>query len=96
MKDWTIAEIKKTMIENGKHWWDKNTMRYFGTKVESKAYTGKKFVFFVTSERQLGLGHLYLVRCFDAKTLNITTKRKFHIMDRKAALQSARELAKSG
>ncbi len=96
MKDWTIAEIKKAMIENGGHWWDKGTMKYFGTKVESKAYTGREFVFFVTSECPPGRDRLCSVRCFDPKTLSITTKRKFHSMDRKVALQSARELAKSG
>ncbi len=96
MKNWTVAEIKKAMIENGGHWWDKETIKYFGTQIVSCAYVGKEFVFFVTSERQpTAVLCRYTVRRFNPKTLRINTEGKFFEMERKDALRMARELARN-
>ena len=44
----TIKEIER---KTGGHWWDKSSMRFFGTRVHEAVYEGPGGVFFVTSER---------------------------------------------
>ena len=44
----TISELKRLNKENGGHWFDKASMRFFNSEIESKLYAGK---FFITSER---------------------------------------------
>ena len=44
----TIHEIER---RTKGHWWDKDTMRFFGTRAHGAVYEGPGGVFFVTSER---------------------------------------------
>ena len=43
----SISEIKEANRRFGNHWFDTDTMRFFGTRVHSQVYAGK---YFVTSE----------------------------------------------
>jgi len=45
-----IADIKHDMNAEGSHWWDRDTMSFFGTKVSSQVYNGPGGVYFVTSD----------------------------------------------
>lgn len=48
---WTINAIKNAMRAAGSHWWDPDTMRFFGTRVVgSRVYNGENGVYFITSE----------------------------------------------
>lgn len=44
----TIQEIQS---QTKGHWWDKDTMRFFRTRVHEAVYEGPGGVFFVTSEK---------------------------------------------
>lgn len=44
----TIHEIER---QTKGHWWDKDTMRFFGTRVHEAVYEGPGGTFFVTSEK---------------------------------------------
>ena len=44
----TVHEIER---KTKGHWWDKDTMRFFGTRVHSAVYEGPGGTFFVTSEQ---------------------------------------------
>jgi len=45
-----ITEVKKANKENGQHFFDRNTLAFFGSKVYPDLYTVAGRQFFVTSE----------------------------------------------
>ena len=49
-KLYTIDDIQAEMRADGSHWWDPDTMRFFGTRVCGAVYQGDDGIFFVTSE----------------------------------------------
>jgi hypothetical protein len=50
-KEWTINQIQEAVRATGSHWFDPDTMRFFGTRVlGSTVYKGEGGIFFVTSE----------------------------------------------
>lgn len=72
-KKWTVNSIKDSMRSAGSHWFDPDTMRFFGTKVESTVYQGDGGVFFVTSEQPPHGQRGWTVRRFDAVLSKIST-----------------------
>lgn len=49
--EWTINDIKSAVRATGSHWFDPDTMRFFGTKIVGSAvYQGEGGIYFVTSE----------------------------------------------
>lgn len=46
----SINEIQRRMRDAGSHWWDRDSMRFFGTRVASSVYSGPGGVFFVTRD----------------------------------------------
>ena len=46
----TITEIKEANKAIGHHWFSRDTMRFFNSRVESKVYGGH---FFITSEKYM-------------------------------------------
>jgi len=44
----TLSDVKAANRESGGHWFDKSTMRFFNTRMESQLYGGR---YFITSER---------------------------------------------
>lgn len=96
---WTVNEIKKAMREKGSHWFDPDTMRFFGTRVDRNVYQGTGGVYFVTSEWDGFRGQengrrAYTVRQFTPDTCDIRTVDqigKFPTLDK--AKRQAKKLA---
>lgn len=47
----TISQVKAANKAIGNHWFDRGSMRFFNTKIESKLYGGR---YFITSEQFVG------------------------------------------
>ena len=59
----TISEVKSIVTANGSHFFDKDTMKYWGTCIETSVFHNGCFV---TSENDFwGTKRLYTVRRFD-------------------------------
>ena len=55
----TIADVRRANREAGQHFFDRDTMRAFGSRVVPGLYGGR---FFVTREREAGEPYVYHVR----------------------------------
>lgn len=82
------------MSENGSYWWDRDTMKFFATRLESEAFQGTGGIFFVTSEQPPRGGRHCNVRKFNPESLRISTIGEFCKMHRDDAIDLARKLAK--
>ena len=49
MSTLTLTDIKNNNKKAGRHWFDKDTMRFFDSRIESKLYSDNTFI---TSEQQ--------------------------------------------
>jgi hypothetical protein len=58
----TMAELRALAKENGSHWFDASSMRFFGTRIESKVIRGR---YFVTSEQPPHGPRKFSLRSFD-------------------------------
>lgn len=78
-KLWTINDIKAANRAAGFHWFDPDTMRFFGTRILPTVYQGPGGVYFVTwdkkgfDERQ---GYGATVRTFDPETGSTGTAKE--------------------
>ena len=71
----TIAEVKALNARMGYHYFDRSTMRFFNSRVESGLYSGR---FFITSERmELSFPKRYSVRVINPETGDIQTVGEF-------------------
>lgn len=67
----------------GRHWFDRSTMRFFKTRFVGRAYgVGPAYgepvlSFFVTSEQCPGAAREYSVRCYDWEKRSISTVGEF-------------------
>jgi hypothetical protein len=69
----TLAEVKAANKANGNHWFERSTMRFFNSVIESRLMDGG---FFITSERmELEFPKLYTVRRADENGLIETIGR---------------------
>lgn len=98
-KAYSINEIQAEMRADGSHWWDPDTMRFFGTRVASPVYQGDGGIFFVTSEwdgprgREQGK-RAYTLRQYKPDTHDIATIGEMgQYDDRRAAQKAARDAA---
>ena len=87
MRFYNTDEIRK--VAKG-HFFDKDSMRFFDSRVCVEAFDGPAGVFFVTSERFRGFGcpdgpRLYTVRRFDRKTGAVTTPGTFQAFKTRTA-----------
>lgn len=96
-KKLTVAAIKKAMNAAGSHWWDRDSMSFFGTVVKSPVYSGVGGDFFVTEdgrsfgwrqERNKG----FTIRQYDREKNTISTFDSR--VGRHSDLQEAIDLAK--
>ena len=55
----TIAEVKEANKKEGHHFFSKDTMNFFNSKIESKLYQDK---YFITSEKYDNGPRLYSIR----------------------------------
>lgn len=59
----TIEQIKTANAAAGHHFFDRDTLRFFRSRIGSRTYVGRDgCIYFVTSERQLGRARRYTVR----------------------------------
>lgn len=72
----SIQELKALAHENGSHWFDKSSMRYFGTRIESGILFGR---YFITSEQPPNGPRRFSVRTFDSEA-DIETVGEFASM----------------
>jgi hypothetical protein len=95
LKRWTVNTIKEHMRAAGSHWFDPDTMRFFGTRVEPTVYQGRGGVYFVTSEQPPHGKRAWTVRQFDPTTDDISTIGELAVLSQKEAIEQAKNLAAS-
>lgn len=93
MKSYAVDVIRDEMMADGSHWWDKSSMRYFGTRVGDQVYQGEGGVFFVTSEKSPYGPRAYSVRQYKPETKEIDTVGGFNSLTRSQAHREAAKLA---
>lgn len=90
----TVEQIRERMVAAGSHWWDRDSMRFFGTRVSGDTYEAKGSVWFVTSEQPPYGRRMYSVRRYDMAGNDIHTEGDFaSYKSRSGALAAARRLA---
>lgn len=99
---WNVTAIKAAMKADGSHWWDRDTLKFFGTKVASAVYQGPGGVFFVTSEWDGFAGkdngtRAYTLRQYVPERVGVETIGNIgdYKSDLAAAVAKAKELAGS-
>lgn len=97
----TMADVKRSNREAGFHFFDRATMRFFDSRVESGLYRGPGGVYFITSEQFHGStgsqARMFTVRKFDTATGDVDTCGKFNeLRFIEDARDLARQLAKGG
>lgn len=71
----TINDMIKHHKENKYHFFDDDTMQFFGSKIESDLYNDK---YFITSEKNFdGTKRLFTVRKYDWETAQVEDIPKF-------------------
>jgi hypothetical protein len=68
-----INQIQSEMRAAGSHWWDPDTMRFFGTRVVGAVQQGPGGVYFVTSDKRYDDSRGYTVRGYDPATKDVST-----------------------
>lgn len=96
-KRYTMADIRSANAAAGQHFFDRETMRHFASRIAGGPYCGPHGVFFVTSELDMEKtagSERYTVREFlpeSAKVKNLTEFRGLRHLD--DARQTARDAA---
>ena len=90
---WTTEDIRDEMNRAGSHWWDKESMRFFGTRISTKLYQGDGGIYFVTSEQPPHGARKYSVRQYHPETTTIKTVGEFCQLSRSQACSLARRSA---
>lgn len=81
----TIAELRALNRENGGHWFDRSSMRFFGTRICSGVIHGR---YFITRETSPSGAARFSLRSFD-ETGDVDTVGEFHAYHDKAEAVSA-------
>ena len=89
----TVNDIKDAMRAVGSHWFDPDTMRFFGTQVLPTVYQGPGGTYFITSEQPPHAALACTVRQFKPDTCDISTAGALAGYTRRAAMTMARALA---
>lgn len=95
---WTINIIKNAVRAAGSHWFDPDTMRFFGTSVLPTVWKGPGGIYFVTRDRGgpgEGAGSGYTVRRFDPGRMDIETVGSVGALSKRKAALAARNLARA-
>lgn len=76
------------------HWFDRDTMRFFKSRIMSNIFPSKTAIYFVSSEQNDNRPRLFTVRKYDIKNDDISTIGEFQGYESKTkALTSALNLA---
>jgi len=87
----TITDLKEANREAGLHFFDRDTMRFFKSKVESGMYAGR---YFITSEQGPHGPRKYTIREARSDAAVIDASNFMQYSDLDDARADARELAK--
>jgi hypothetical protein len=87
---YTLNDIKN---HHKGHWFSKDTMRFFKSRVSGPVYCSKKACYFVSSESFNGTDRFYTVRKYNPKTKDINTVGEFNVLSKSEAFSQALELA---
>lgn len=94
MKTYDINDIQFEMQAAGSNWWDKGTMRMFGSRVSDQVYQGPGGIYFVTSEKNFsGDKRFYSVRQYRPSSKSIDTVGDFNSLTRATAHKIAARMA---
>jgi len=85
-----ISELKDMAYSAGSHFFDRESMKFFRSRVEPSLYIGSGGVFFVTSEQGPSGVRRWTVRKFDTIKGSINTFGEFNEMTRATAMTTAR------
>lgn len=77
------------------HFFDRDTMRFFGSRLSQDIYHGQGVVYFVTSERRGQNPRGHTVRLFDLATRSIKSVSEFNVLSRYKAHAMAKELSQN-
>ncbi len=94
----SMSQVEQCANMCSSHWFDKESMRFFGTRLDHVAYVdGKGAAYFVTSEKRPRSTdpRAYSVRRYDGKC-GIDTVGQFQGYKTKAAAKKAADAAASG
>lgn len=69
----SIDEIRQRMQAAGSHWWDRASMRSFGTRVGNKTFSGPGGTWFVTSDHDFFRRRGFTLRHYDPDSGDINT-----------------------
>lgn len=90
----SMADVRRIAVEKGSHWFDPDTMRFFGTRMGREVYNGPGGVFLVTSEQPPHGPRTYTVRRFDPSDATFSNAGGFGSHEAGAsARRSARQFA---
>lgn len=88
----TITEMKVANRNVGHYWFDKDTMKFWNSKVVSSLYEAHEAVYFVSSERQRETWPaMFTVRKFNKVTSHVETVGRFQQYE---SIDKARSAAK--
>jgi hypothetical protein len=91
---YTIERIRSEMMADGSHWWDRGSMRFFGTRVLGGVFQGEGGIYFVTSEQPPHGPRKYNVRQYNPETRQVDTVGDFgQYNDARTAKREAERLA---
>jgi len=96
-KKYTMSDIREMNAANGMHFFERGSMRFFDSRIESSAYNGAGGVFFITSEQFHGsqgvAPRCYTIRQFIPGTGAVETFGRFneirHIEDARFMARTA-------
>lgn len=95
----SMSDVRSCIKACGSHWFDRDTMRFFRSRVGRSAFAdGHGGAYFVSSEQfNAQSPRLYSVRYYDPKHCNVETIGKFQGYSSQAsATATARRLARGG
>ena len=93
---WTLAAIRQADRDADRHWFDRDTLRFFRSRILRTVYQGPGGVYFVSSEQfDDASGRYYTVRRFDPTDGSVETFGEFNVLGRASAVTLAK-LAASG
>ena len=87
-----MASVRRHVSETGSHWFDRDTMRFFRSRVGLYAYQDAQYadvVYFVSSERSPFGGRRYSVRRANIETGTVETVGDFQAYTSRATADAA-------
>jgi len=93
MTTYTINRIQEEVSASGSHWFDRDSMRFFKTRIEPQVYQGPGGIYFVTSEKGPTEIRRFSVRQYRPNGCNVDTVGDFNNLSRAEAHRIAQRLA---